>query len=103
MLKNLGFDYIVNLEKQKLNTELLYQKNRDLTHGEELLSFKDLLAFLANDLHKYTNSAELDEAIAFFDNDNDGVIGSADLRSMLNGFGKEETYLNKDQIESIIN
>ena len=66
------------------------------------MSFKDLLAFLANDIHKYTNSNELDEAVAFFDNDSDGIIGSADLRSMLNGFGKDETYLAKDQIENII-
>ena len=60
------------------------------------------MEFLANDIHKYTNSQELDEAISFFDNDNDKIIASADLRSMLNGFGKEEAYMTKEEIEKII-
>ena len=61
------------------------------------------MLYIEKYINKYANSGKLQEAINFFDMDNDGQINPAELENMLQTFARSEgTYMDDDQCKEII-
>ena len=55
------------------------------------------MQYIEKYINKYANSGKLQEAINFFDMDNDGQINPAELENMLQTFARSEgTYMDDD-------
>ena len=104
VIEELGLPQVLmeDRKEQIIELQLLNKEGRDKSAGANFVSIYDFISFISKYVIQYSDKASLEDAVAFFDMDNDGKINPPELESMLNAFGTTEQYMDEEKIKDFL-